>query len=165
MVEYYTGIGSRETPKNILHWMYRIALRLSKIGYVLRSGGADGADSAFEIGAELKEIYLPWKGFNKNKSLLYTPSVEAHLMAEQYHPAWDKCSQGAKKLHARNCHQVLGQDLKIPSKFVVCYHNDSGGTLQAVRIARDKLILVYNLRDEWDVKRLQTKLQELGAAQ
>jgi hypothetical protein len=163
MVDYYCGIGSRQTPKDILHWMYRIALRLSKTGYVLRSGGADGADSAFEMGAERKEIYLPWKGFNSNKSPLYTPSVEAHLMAEQFHPAWNKCSQGAKKLHARNCHQVLGRDLRTPSKFLVCYHNDSGGTLQTVRIARNKLVLVYNLRDQWDVERLQEKLKEIGA--
>ena len=34
----------------------------------LRSGGADGADLAFEIGAANKEIYLPSKDFNNNSS-------------------------------------------------------------------------------------------------
>ena len=49
---------------------------------------------------------------------------------------------------ARNCHQVLGQDLKTPVDFIVCWTKDggeSGGTGQALRIARDLNIPVYNL--------------------
>ncbi len=49
----YAGIGSRDTPASILDLMTRIARRLSARepwGYTLLSGGAAGADSAFERG-------------------------------------------------------------------------------------------------------------------
>lgn len=87
MYRSYAGIGSRETPHHVLMDMVRIAKLLYSLGYTLRSGGADGADSAFEMGADeananrkvinpftgdknwqdghpYKEIYLPWYGFN-----------------------------------------------------------------------------------------------------
>jgi predicted Rossmann fold nucleotide-binding protein DprA/Smf involved in DNA uptake len=64
MTKYYAGVGSRQTPENILHLMTRIAMRMAELGWVLRSGGAKGADYAFEKGAgDKKEIYLPWRGF------------------------------------------------------------------------------------------------------
>jgi predicted Rossmann fold nucleotide-binding protein DprA/Smf involved in DNA uptake len=43
----YAGIGSRETPKEVLKSMTNYAKELSATGWVLRSGGADGADTAF----------------------------------------------------------------------------------------------------------------------
>lgn len=52
MSKIYTGIGSRETPPDILELMTKIARFMFKQGFTLRSGGADGADSAFEAGAE-----------------------------------------------------------------------------------------------------------------
>jgi len=48
--------------------MTKIAQRMSEKGFVLRSGGAKGADEAFENGAGEKEIYLPWRGFRDNPS-------------------------------------------------------------------------------------------------
>lgn len=57
----YTGIGSRETPPEIQEIMTNYARKLDKLGFILRSGGAMGADTAFEKGSTNKEIYLPWK--------------------------------------------------------------------------------------------------------
>ena len=48
MYKYYTGIGSRKTPENILKKFKDIATFLETKQYILRSGGAEGADSAFE---------------------------------------------------------------------------------------------------------------------
>ena len=43
--------------------MTKISRHYHSKGYVLRSGGADGADSAFERGAgDLKEIYPIYRG-------------------------------------------------------------------------------------------------------
>lgn len=53
MMKIYAGIGSRKTPKKILEQMRNISSFLAKEGYTLRSGGADGADSAFEDGCDL----------------------------------------------------------------------------------------------------------------
>jgi len=146
---YYTGIGSRETPADILALMTAIARRMAAEGHILRSGAADGADSAFEAGAEAKDIYVPWIGFNGHRSQLL-PTPEAFEMAKEFHPAWHKCKRGAKALHARNCHQVLGHDLKTPSSKVICWTKDAaggGGTGQALRIAKAWHIIVHDLCD------------------
>lgn len=44
----YTGIGSRETPEWAICKIKKIGGYLYDKGYTLRSGGADGADLAFE---------------------------------------------------------------------------------------------------------------------
>lgn len=137
---YYAGIGSRETPPEILSLMTRIAEKLSSMGYILRSGGAPGADTAFEFGSdpEKMEIFLPWKGFEGNLSPLWGPSDAAMLLGAEFHPAWDGLSDGSKRMHARNCHQVLGSDLETPVSFVICWTQGgkaTGGTGQALRIA------------------------------
>lgn len=46
----YAGIGSRETPEWVLTIFERMGSWMAKRGDKLRSGGADGADSAFENG-------------------------------------------------------------------------------------------------------------------
>lgn len=150
-MKYYAGIGSRETPLNILGIMTTIGDVLeTHMGYVLRSGGADGADSAFEAGVDdpdMKEIWVPWLGFNNHPSHL-TPTDAAFDMASQFHPAWYRCSRRARALHARNCHQILGADLRTPVDFVICWTRDggaSGGTGQALRIAQHHCIPILNL--------------------
>lgn len=148
--KYYAGIGSRETPKELIPEIQSISTTLYGEGYILRSGGAPGADTFFEnlIPQSGKEIYLPWKGFNDNTSSLYEITPESLKMAESYHPGWSRLSTGAKKLMARNCFQVLGFDLKTPVEFIVCWTPEgkiAGGTGQAMRIAKRFDIPVYNL--------------------
>jgi hypothetical protein len=152
----YAGIGSKETPDNICHLMRGIARLLYDRGYVLRSGGAPGADEAFEQGTPVMatmEIFLPWNRFNGKPDLLHLTPTElgvARSIAEKYHPNWLACSEGAKKLHTRNTMQILGRDCATPSKFVVCWTSNGkaiGGTGQALRIAEDKKIKIYNLHD------------------
>ena len=144
---FYAGIGSRKTPADVLVVMTDLARKLSEQGWTLRSGAAAGADSAFEAGSSRSEIFLPWPGFNGSKSALCHPSTAALAMAAQFHPAWDRCSRGARLLHARNCHQILGQDLATPVQLVICWSDGSGGTEQALRIARHYHIQVRNLFD------------------
>lgn len=147
----YAGIGSRETPITIQQLMYYMAKNLSINGYTLRSGGAKGADQAFELGCDnlngSKEIYLPWAGFENSKSTLVIKDPKAFEIAEKYHPYWQNLSQGARKLQARNSHQVLGPDLSTISKFIICYTKagkKAGGTGQAIRIAEAYSIPVFD---------------------
>jgi hypothetical protein len=143
----YAGIGSRETPADILGVMTDIARTLAEQDYTLRSGAAQGADSAFEAGATKKEIWLPWLGFNGHTSRLL-PSPEAFEVAREFHPAWDRCSRGARALHARNIHQILGPDLNDPVGMVVCWTRNggrSGGTGQALRLATAYSIPIHDL--------------------
>lgn len=148
----YTGIGSRATPHNIMSIMTTIAVYLDSEGYILRSGGADGADTAFAIGATQQEIYIPWKNFNNVVNGIHDGNVdEGMILASQLHPAWERCSFGAKKLHSRNTFQILGPkpiSNPIKTKFVVCYTQNAeikGGTATAIKLAMQNNIPVFNL--------------------
>ena len=159
MYKTYAGIGSRETPKHILAMMTSIAEALEAKGFTLRSGGADGADAAFAQGTNEKEIFIPWSNFNGVTSDFVGASTKATEIAKSIHPAWDKCSQGAKKLHSRNVHQVLGKDISPDtySKFVICWTRDGmdiGGTATAIKLARSVGIPVFNLAITKDFDRL-----------
>ena len=155
-MNWYAGIGSRRTPQDVLDLMEKAAAKLRNRGFVLRSGAADGADAAFERGAAgVAEIFLPWKGFNNHKSCRFHIRTAALELAEKHHPKWAYLSQGARRLHARNCYQILGEYLNQPVKFVLCWHNGSGGTLQAVRIAESLEIPVFNIRDKTTRSRIE----------
>lgn len=160
---YYAGIGSRETPRELLDLFTRVAKYLSTKNYILRSGGAKGSDKAFELGAIHKEIYLPWKGFEGNNSNLIVKDEKAFEIAEKYHPRWVYLSQSAQKLQARNSHQILGKDLASPSDFVICWTKGgkgSGGTGQAIRIAKDYNIPVFDCGKYSDVKECAIELKK-----
>lgn len=161
--KFYTGIGSRNAPFWALEVAKSLAVELVSYGYTLRSGAAEGMDTAFETGCDLvngnKEIYLPWNKFNGHPSNLYKHDETARSIAKDLHPAWDKLSQGAKKMHTRNVYQIIGSDYQHPSRFVVCYSNNGrGGTMQAVRLANHMGIPVIDLCLEgyggslWDTK-------------
>jgi hypothetical protein len=176
----YAGIGSRETPPKILEGMQRVAARLEACGYRLRSGAADGADIAFESGvkdARHKEIWLPWDGYNNRRKsegdhirVLSLHGDSVNLTAK-FHPAWDRCAPAARKMHARNYHIVLGEDLHSPVDFVVCWTQDGGednamgGTGQGVRIANAHKIPVFNLKNKESRFLLKDKIEEIERCQ
>jgi len=185
----YTGIGSRETPPEILSKMQKIAEHFADKGWILRSGKADGADAAFQLGLQkcygvlssgnidrgLGEIYIPWPKFgtvgllDKWDVLVKDKNIvdKAEQIASTIHPAWDKCSQGAKKLHTRNIYQVLGANLDKPSNLLICYAKPTGdgkgvqgGTATAVKLAEEYNIPVFNLFFPEDLQKLRDWVKE-----
>jgi len=166
-IRHYAGIGSRETPLHIQEVMTMLSRYLHDRSYILRSGGANGADKAFEIGIPAggnKEIYLPWKGFNGSDSPYFILHEEAFEVAKKFHPAWNKLADPVKALMARNVYQVLGFDLDTPVEFVVCWTKDgkdTGGTGQAIRIAKKYNIPVLNLYDEVALNKIKKRINYL----
>lgn len=168
----YTGVGSRETPLEILKAMTRAAKRLSDNDIRLRSGGADGADAAFQAGASEKcrSIYIPWNGFNNlfadgGIGIYAGVCKRALSMAADIHPAWDRCSDGAQKLHARNIYQVIGKQMDQPSDFLVCWTREGkeiGGTATAIRLAKSYDIPVFNLGTKQGIQEFAEKLNEIA---
>jgi hypothetical protein len=151
MTHFYAGIGSRQTPPSVCEQMTGFARRLAALGWVLRSGGAIGADQAFERGAERKEIY---RASDANEDAL--------RLAAASHPAWDRCSEHARRLLARNTFQVLGPDLCTPSTMVICWTadgKDTGGTAIAIRLAWENKIPVFNLSHPRATARLDQALR------
>lgn len=165
----YAGIGSRETPPSVLEYMTLFARDWAHdYEATLRSGGAIGADLAFEQGAidgdGPLEIYymdryrIGYSGdadedrFAKpgqTNVSRYDPVIwnKAFQIAQEYHPNWGACSSLARKLHARNSFIILGERLNDPVELVVCWTKDAklqGGTAQGLRIAKDHGIVVAN---------------------
>lgn len=150
----YAGIGSRRTPSEKLKEMETLAWFLSKY-YILRSGGADGADSAFANGAKAgggpMELYLPWPGYNdlRGENVYVLPSgvigQKAIDLARKFHPAPWRLSPAVLKLHARNALILLGKNLDDPVKFVACWGDGQGGTEQGLRMAKEYEIPILNL--------------------
>lgn len=161
MNKTYAGIGGRNTPLEIALKMIEISSKLSSLDYTLRSGGANGADSAFETGCHAnKEIYLPWKKFNNNLSDLYLPwNIDKMFLdiIKQVNPEILNCSHAVISLHARNCQQILGEHLDSPCDFVLCWTDRDrtwfGGTMFAIKLAELNHIPVINMLDkEWENK-------------
>ena len=147
----YAGIGARICPDAVCSRFNKLGKWLEDKGYTLRSGGAEGADLAFEKEVKNKEIYLPWKGFNNSPSPLFSIPDRAYELAEKYHPRWHSLSPPAEKFMARNCQQVLGQNLDSPVEFIACWTPEGkvyGGTGQALRMALDLGIPIFNFGKE-----------------
>lgn len=173
---YYTGIGSRNIPTNIQQKFIIYGKAFAQLNFVLRSGAAAGADTAFEIGCDAsngeKEIYLPWKDFRNHSSSLHYISPEAlHLASDIYGPSWRYAKKTTKLFMARNMYQVSGLHLDAPSKFVVCWTPDgcnskrtrkktTGGTGQAISYADELDIPIFNLYNTEDEIKLFNFLTE-----
>ena len=160
MVKIYAGIGSRKTPSEVCAVFASLAGRLGQAGWTLRSGRAQGADSAFECGARAVqgscEIFLPNKHNYMSMEQITRENPEpwkqtgyldevtgsvlgCKVIARLLHPNGKNLSPHALELHARNTYQILGQDLNTPVQFVVCWTEGGrgeGGTGQALRLAK-----------------------------
>ncbi len=153
----FAGIGTRETTEEDLRRIRIVASFLHENNYICRTGRAEGSDAAFMEHCR-SIIYLPWWSYNRHiggKEILLTmndPIREAFDIAKKFHPSWGTLKDPVRKLHARNTHIILGRNLDIPVKFVVCAAKEDhlsfvqGGTGQGVRVAQSYKIPVLNLR-------------------
>lgn len=99
-------------------------------------------------------IYLPWKDFpviHTNAKLVVCGDDPAfRAIAEELHPNWRACGQGARKLHTRNVPQIVGhEEGGLLSEFVVCWTPNGGGgggTGGALRVAKK-----FGVKDIYDL--------------
>lgn len=177
---HYTGVGSRKTPTPIKMRMQTMARSLARAGVVLRSGGAAGADLAFERGCDKergpKEIYLPWEDFGDDcerddlsSFFVFGPRnpgsrllERAEQIASSVHPAWDNLNVSVQLLHTGNVFQVLGHDLETPSRFLICWTPGGklrGGTRTALLVAARHRVPCFNLGSRsWSLKEILAKV-------
>lgn len=191
----YAGVGSRRTPDVDRDRMSALAMRLARMGYTLLSGGAEGADEAFRQGAKAgngkAEIYRPWPvrhvaagGWPGERIIVPNATLmqQAEKLVSPTHPAWNRLSETAIKLHSRNAMQCFGEDLQQPVDFVLCWTPDgcidgmtrtreSGGTATAIVLAANHGIPVVNMRrDTWRseiqaiVERIEAELNSTNTA-
>jgi hypothetical protein len=165
---FYAGIGSRKCPKDILEKITKYSSILESLGYILRSGGADGCDKAFEMGIKN----------TKNKQIFYSKDAEPwsydyvqYCMPNDRKGYFDKggfldWDAYVRGLLARNMMQILGEDGKSPVDFVLCWtpigdysSSDVGGTGYAIRCALKNKIPVFNLNTNKDKILFETHIK------
>lgn len=158
----YSGVGARKTPPDVLEYFERLAAWLAGQGFTLRSGGADGADTAFFKGCASaggqREIFTAQDAASR---------PDWFECAARYHPAWEKCGSYARALHARNSPIVVGRDLSSPSDFVTCWTECgqvTGGTGQSLRIASANSIPIFNFGMSGAEQALKAFLASKGVA-
>lgn len=167
-----TGVGSRETPEEICELFVELGAEAKRRGWWIRSGHAQGADYAFERGAEDHCIvYMPWDTFNKEYPILgraRTSPLRDEVLDIVYrhdHYAHDGISQGVKRIKSRNVYQVLGEDLATPSDLLICWTDEGkviGGTGLAIRIAREHEIPIINVGSPKVEKNFNSIFQRIG---
>lgn len=157
---YYAGVGSRETPDDVLLLMIRLGRTLADLGYTLSSGDAIGADRAFWYGATLSprhrevgcRIYLHKNGYQGR----FNDPANGFLVAPQFTETWEKAQAlasaarggfyglgpGGIALHTRNVFQVYGHTLRAKVKSIYYWAEPKGkqervggGTNTALQIA------------------------------
>lgn len=115
-------------------------------------------------------IFLPWNKFNgRIASPLSGYTDQTHPGAEEltapYHKGWEYLGQGTRKMMSRNAMQALSKELDKPVRFISAYTSDgaktaketsdkTGGTGQAIRIADDYGVPVYNFGNTQDFQKI-----------
>ena len=190
----YAGVGSRATPREVLAGMSDVAQVLGDAGFALSTGGADGADKAFEAGALRTDapvtVHTPWPGYNGYRpgrdpesdiDVIHPKAGDAvrgmsflHL-ARKHHPAWDRCRRGARALFLRNVSILAGalddDGAVLPVRAVIAWNpngsahgREAGGTGHTLRVAAELGIPVVNLSERTRPKRNADALAAIPAA-
>ena len=171
----YAGVGSRRTPPDILDAMGDIAQTLGDAGAALSTGGAHGADKAFETGALRTDapitVHTPWPGYNGYRpgrdpetdiDIVHpksTETVEGRTyadLAREHHPHWNRCGRGARALFVRNVSILAGaiddDGGTLPVRAPIAYTpnglpvgREAGGTGHTLRTAASLDIPSVNL--------------------
>lgn len=146
----YAGIGARLTPKTVQADMVKIGRVMAEAGFTLMSGGAVGADKAFEKGCD--EV----KG---KKDIIFKRDADplTRLIAKEIHPSPSSLKPYAVDFLARNTFQVFGRSLETPVDVVIAWSpcgmissdqrtSKAGGTGQGLDMASRKGIPIINLK-------------------
>lgn len=153
---YYSGIGSRQTPSEICSILSQIGKKLQN-RFVLRSGAAKGADLAFEkfVSLENKIIYKPQEFDQSPENLDFCTSELESILDKGV--KLKNMRPFVKILLLRDINQVLGDPKNgwKKSDFLICWtptenHSlkECGGSRYAIRCALKHGIRVHNLINE-----------------
>lgn len=147
----YAGIGSRETPMEVLELMTKASAWLGAKGYALQSGGAIGADMAFEGKAYPKTLTAgSYDVVNKKGKVVLKAGQVVKIGSKEYTDAYyaftDKSTKGS----------IVGSDwsekVNVPntksfSSFDVI--NNKFGNANKVRAIANELHPFLKGKDQW----------------
>lgn len=181
-------VGSRGITAQDIQFLTKIGYQLVSAGWTVHSGGAQGADQAFAVGAAEAlhheapgglVIHLPWTSYERaaadaavrrsgGQALLDTvPFTDTErALALQFHPAADRLSRGGVTLMTRNVRIICPQGpSQRPVDLVIALPGDKpggGGTGQALRLAAHFHIPLHDLRDPALTARYTERVQRVS---
>ncbi len=154
-MKYYAGIGARKAPEEALVQAAKIALALRQQGYILRSGGAKGCDSYFELSAEGDSEIFRTKDFKVGSEFVFPEWVDEEVVKHCWECDISQMRPFIAALVKRNMMQILGRHGDSPVDFVICWtptidpcDEKAGGTRYATRCALAHDIPIFNLKND-----------------
>lgn len=154
----FAAIGSRrlgDHPKDEAIWRSAVAAFGALAGHgievVMRTGGAEGADTAAaQAFSGRVDVILPWRGFNgHHEGIIYSHDAEAAAYVDRLHPAPGRLSSGARLCLERDVWQVIGPPWARRDVDLVLAWTPSGmmagGSAMAMRTAFSRGIPVFNI--------------------
>jgi hypothetical protein len=171
--------GTRNPGGTAAEVVSRLASFISRLGYTIRTGGADGVDTAAMRGTVGRlELMLPWATYNEaliGKIADSNQDLHVTVYNAMRHPLWTKSvfdlhpkgktlPRGPFALHARNYGIVDGSRLGLAFPNYIGNPN-GGGTSQGIRVAKalNVPLIESPIGYAWDFDSvLQQALESLG---
>lgn len=134
-------IGRRDIPERSVLFIEQIGEYIAGMGGCVVTGNAIGSDASFAAGANKQDstkvkLFMPWPSYNSEFIVAGNEVITEHEdewsgLAARHHPAYEKLTQGVRKLMDRNAGIILNSDITI----AVLNHEkkDGGGTAHGFR--------------------------------
>lgn len=135
-------IGTRTPDRVDFEFAKLLSAHLVGAGWIVRTGGAVGIDTAAILGGNEIDpnrvwIYEPWEGFADPVADVDNQRIplcqEWFDSIYRYHPTPWRLSKAARRLHARNYGMIV---YPTRADLVIACPGRAGGTWQGIRIAQ-----------------------------
>jgi hypothetical protein len=168
----YAVYAEDSVNETFLKKLPSLCANLEHKGFILRTGANGKTDLAAREHTKKHEIYKPWKSFAAEVEDFYATALdEAKIEMAKYHPGWAKIPEKAHIIVATQTHLMLGKFLTSPSRFLICYSEDSveqaskstiktGRVGILLRIAAVNNIPVFNFANGTAEDRLMNYIEE-----
>jgi len=121
-----------EVPGEVILLIEQLSKLLISKGFTFRYDGNSmdkASTQAYSAAKSRCEIYLPWKGFNKELTAkLNKPTEKAYGYASTFHRAFNKIPPTVRAIVARNVHVLMGDEANTPLNLFITYTSDGAET-------------------------------------
>jgi hypothetical protein len=168
--------GAAEIPPETLKQAEELARELKELGLVCRTGWDQPLATAARSGAaDRSEIYLPWRGFNKEEEGYGFPDKEGKTVAMLVRVYNQRLatvdSDPVKKILATYINMIIGARLDSRSEFVIIWSDDSAeepaektnktdAVGPIIDIASELGIPVFNLKRHDAMQRIRSYIKK-----
>ena len=179
----FTFIGTKNMPDDAVAKTVALIVKMiesnNDITLVCRT--SVGSNGEIEVYKALKdrfpdniELILPWKDFKVIEETFdsknYFSSPESMDLAKKVYPTWEKQKEYMLKIYSKNIRMIAGQNIRSPSRFVLCWSpdgietsaartNNSDGIEFYLKVSEVYKLKAYNLAAENALGRLSEEQQ------